>query len=105
MILSLTKNLIFTSLKMFLISFRCGLYESSWLGQLRTLSSYKNRNRNQPIKIFINFFLLWFECFIGRGLVFSYNYEMNITTISNKRYATKEINTKQPKQMVELKLK
>ena len=44
------------------------------------------------------------EYFIERGDKFSHIYVINITTISKKRYTTYEFYSKQPVQMVELKM-
>ena len=48
--------------------------------------------------------LHWIEYFIRTGHPFSHIYEMNIMTISNKKYITHEFYIKQPMQMVELKM-
>ena len=49
--------------------------------------------------------LLWTEYFIEGRHKFSQIYEMNITTIRNKKHMASELFVKQPMQMIELNLK
>ena len=50
------------------------------------------------------FLVIWVENFCERGYKFCHIYEMNTTTIRNKRYMYFEYNIEQPMHTVELKL-
>ena len=48
--------------------------------------------------------LAWIELFIEGGYKFSHFYEMDFTTVNNKKYMTFEKYNKQPMQLVKLML-